>query len=414
MSNDALKVVFMLHDGLNYNGGPSVNAVRLLPELQKRGYEITAIATYYDFPSNAQYLRNEGIETITKQYSQYSEDLVRWILNTVRDINPDIFVPNIIPQGGYAARWIKQAGIPTIMTHRSADELNWANTEVFALSEEKWACSGLVCVSEYLKKETLNRGTVHPHLTVIPSGVPVGNYVSDQRDVPLRIVYAGRLVQKQKRVVDMVRSFVALARRFTDIQFTIIGDGEEKASLIKIVQEAGLSHRFVLTGRLVGEPYHQELAKNHVIVLMSDYEGIPGALMDGMACGLVPVTLYTRGVEELVQNGINGFIINDRTDSFYDCITQLISNPARRKQVADQARTHVVANYSLTEASRRWEAFFDKLLAARGTKRKIEVPKLINLPAVPDAIRVTDRRKTDFMHQPARLAAKVRKCIFRV
>ena len=403
-----MKIAFMYHDGLNYNGGPVVNATRLLPELRKRGHEVTAIALYYDVPSSAEFLRTQGIVTITQPYLPYSEDLVRWILRTVKQINPDIFVPNIIPPGGYAARWIKRAGIPTIMTHRSEDALNWANAEVFAFSTQKWACSGLVCVSEHLRTETLRRGKVHSSVAVIPSGVPVGDNIADQRRLPLRIAYAGRLVQPQKRIVDLVASFIMLAERFEDTQFTIIGDGPEKEKLATLVDDAGRSSQFTFTGKLSGEKYHQELAQHHVITLMSDYEGIPGALMDGMACGLIPVTLYTPGIEELVQDEVNGFIIGDRTDSFFHRMAQLRSNPELRCQLATRARAHVVANYSLAETANRWEAFFGKLLEDRGPRRSITIPKLINLPPVPDAIRATERRKTDFMNTPAQLVTKVR------
>ncbi len=403
-----MKIVYMLHDGMNYNGGPAVNAVRLLPELQQRGHEVTAIALYYDFPSNAKHLKENGISTITKQYPKYSEDLVRWILQKVKSINPDVFVPNIIPQGGYAARWVKEAGIPTIMTHRSPDGFNRANAQVFATGDRKWACSGLVCVSEYLKDEVLAHKHVHPEVAVIPSGVPNSNYISDQSGTNLRIAYAGRLVEKQKQIIALITSFTEIARHCPKVEFTIIGDGKERERIEKIVKEAGFSSRFFFTGRLIGDNYHQELARQHAIVLMSDYEGIPGALMDGMMCGLIPITFRTEGIEELVQDKVNGFVINNRSQALLHCIHLIEENLVLRKKLSQEARRCVVGNYSLPEAASRWESLFISLIAKSGKRKQVKIPSMIHLPNVPPAIQPGDRRRMDVIKSPRKIAQVLR------
>ncbi len=391
-----MKIVFMLHDGLNYSGGPAINANRLLPALQQRGHEVTALALYLDEPSNAAYLQSKGVKVITLQYPIYSEDLVEWIVRTVKELNPDVFVPNIIPQGGLAASWIKAAGIPTIMTHRSEDFYNWTNAKVFACGDAKWACSGLVCVSDYLKNQVIATGKLRSSITVIPSGVPVSPYITDQAAPGLRIVYAGRLVERQKRINEVLKSFVALAQRLPASQFTIIGEGQEHANAVRLVDEAGLSAKFRFTGRLVGDQYHQELARNHAIVLMSDYEGMPGALMDGMSCGLIPITLRTNGIEALVKHEKTGFIIENRTSDFFKYAEMLYQQVDLRKTMSTQAREHVISSFSLDSALLCWESFFNQLTASAGEKRSIEVPHKIRLPYRTYAIEHSKRKHKSF------------------
>jgi glycosyltransferase involved in cell wall biosynthesis len=61
--------------------------------------------------------------------------------------------------------------------------------------------------------------------------------------------------------------------------------------------------------------YLQQLIEHNILILLSDYEGTPGAVMDGMACGLVPVcTDISGGVQELVIPDQTGLLVRDRGD----------------------------------------------------------------------------------------------------
>lgn len=374
-----MKIVYMLHDGLNYNGGPAINAVRLLPELQKRGHSITAIALYFDFPTNAKHLEENGIPTITKQYSEYSEDLVQWIVQTVKHIAPDVFIPNTSFQGGFAARWVRESGIPTVIAHRGDNALNWSLVKTFAGGKKRWQVSGLLCVSESLRRKASSIIAKEVKTKVIPSGVPASSHQSLQQGETLRVVYAGRLEQRQKRVQDLLTSFIWVLSQNREIEFTIVGDGKEKEFLEKEIRKHRLTDKIRLTGRLLGKSYQEELSSHHVIVLMSDYEGIPGSLMDGMACGLVPISLQTDGIDELVIHQQTGWLIDNRKDSFLSALNTL-RNQSLRKQLSKNAINHIHRAFSLEMATDRWESFCQELVEESPGKTFIQVPNRLILP----------------------------------
>lgn len=388
-----MKILFIYYDWPNYHGGPIVNARRLLPELHTRGHEIYCLVFYKGghSPSSA-YLENQGIQCYRQRLNRYTEKQITWILRQISAINPDVFVPNLSVAGYFAARWAKESGIATKACHRSDDPFHWAMVDEFVTGKPKWAVSGLVCVSDDLRQKVEERKPDHTKLCVIPSGVPVIKKGSLQTG-PLKLVYVGRLVQKQKRVYDLVDALARIMHTNNDITASLIGDGNERKNLQAHIDRLGMKERFRIIGTVPNEKIQAELVKYHVLVLLSDYEGTPGAVMDAMAAGLVPVCLdIPGGVQELIEHEHTGLLVPDRGQGFRDAIQRLTTDRALRLQIATNARERVARNYSLKVAADRWEEFCGKLLKKMKHRSPIVIPRKITLPPLRPGLDREDRR----------------------
>jgi len=371
----------MAYDKPNYYGGPITNARRLLPELQKRGHQIHAMIFFHggDAPT-ARYLESQGVTCHILAKPRYTHQEITWILQQLQQINPDIFVPNIFVSGYYAAKWTQKAGIPAIAAHRSNDKFHWQMVNEFVVGDREWAVAGLVCVDHQLKKQVEKLNPQQTQLCVIPSGVPVAKASSPQT-TPLKIAYVGRLVQEQKRIRETLEALIQVAQTYPDINATFFGEGKERPNLEQRVTEANLSHRITFAGAVASEELHQQLLEHNILVLLSDYEGTPGAVMDGMACGLVPVcTDISGGVQELVIPNQTGFLVRDGAESFQQAIQTLYNNPQLRIKLANNARQHIINEYSIDVAATRWEKFCQELMATANPRSPLKIPRFYNLP----------------------------------
>lgn len=386
-----MRILFMAYDGKGYTGGPIINATRLLPALHHRGHEVCILLPYNQEAPNAAALETEGVICKKIPFPQYTEDLVYWVLREAQEFQPDIFIPNISFQGGFAARWVREAGIPTVIAHRGDNALNWLLARTFAGGDKKWHVNGLMCVSEYLRQQASTFIDKDVETAVIPSGVPPSPFRAAQSGEVLKVVYAGRLEQRQKRVRDMLQAFIWVLSQRADIEFTFIGDGTQKMYLEDEVRKQHLSEKIRFTGRLAGRAYQEELAKHHVIVLMSDYEGIPGSLMDGMVCGLVPVSLRISSIDELVIHRQTGWLINDRKDDFMHALDTLCDT-SLRKQLSQNAIDHIQESFSLQATVAKWEAFCERLVKKSATRNPIQVPGKLTLPVVTLSYEGADRK----------------------
>jgi len=369
-----------MYDRPDYPGGPIINYLRLLPKLVESGCKVDLLSIYHgDYP-NAREIGKKGIVVHPHPYT-YTLSLVKWILEKAEAIQPDIFIPDVSTPGCFAGKWLKLSGVPVINVHRSDDEINWGRAIYFSAPEFNHVLTGIVCVNSYLESKLREKIAKSPILTtVIPSGVPIPGITANQEQTGLKIVYAGRLVQKQKRVKEILEAFIKLCDRYHNIEFTIIGDGPEKQNSITFVKNTPFASRFIFKGNLLGDDYKEELARHHVIVLLSDYEGTPGSFMDGMSCGLIPVCLHFDGVEDLVKHNVNGLIVEDRGNSFQDAIDRLYRNPLERVTLSGNARQHIEDHYSIEMTTKKWIAFFEQCSLMEKKKVHFVQPAEIILP----------------------------------
>jgi glycosyltransferase involved in cell wall biosynthesis len=111
----------------------------------------------------------------------------------------------------------------------------------------------------------------------------------------------------QKGLDDLVAAATAVARERPDVRFVVAGDGPERARLERSLRSAGLSGRFVLLGSRNDVP--ELVARAHLFVLPSRFEGLPSAIIEAMAAGRAVVACATAGVPELVEDGVTGWLV---------------------------------------------------------------------------------------------------------
>ena len=388
-----MRIAFVAYDWPGYYGGPIVNARRLLPELQRRGHEVTALLVYHGGGSPAAtYLQKQGVACRTTPWVSNTAQQVRWFLTQVRDLAPDVFVPNISVGAAFAGHWVRAAGIPTVAAYAGPEPVNWGRLEQFVFGPKKWAVSGLTCCSDALRKDVEKRRPQHTQIYTLLHGVPIAERPASQSG-PLRLVYAGRLAEEAKQITKLVGALCRVVRVRPEISATLIGEGAERSRLERMVSDAGLSTRIEFRGGVEPDRLYDHLVEHHVLVLLSDYEGLGASIMDGMACGLVPVSLaIPGGLNEMVIPEQTGLLVKDRHDAFLGAIERLADDQSLRQRLAANAVMHIHKHYSVAKCTERWESFLTDLVAGAPRRRRLRVPSRVWLPSVHPALTGEDVR----------------------
>lgn len=174
--------------------------------------------------------------------------------------------------------------------------------------------NAIVAVSKAVCHKTVSLDpTLSQRLITISHGVSIPNHLPRRpldSNSRLKMVYAGRLVQRQKRILDLVKIAEALLAQHIPFELTIIGGGSDQDRFLaasKDLIEQGVI-RFL--GILPNEMVLEILEQNDVFLMTSEFEGMPLTLIEAMGRGCVPVvTDIESGVRELVRNHVNGFLI---------------------------------------------------------------------------------------------------------
>ena len=132
-----------------------------------------------------------------------------------------------------------------------------------------------------------------------------------ERGAPLRLTYAGRLAEVQKRIMDLVKLARSLAELNVDFELRIIGDGPEEEDLKKSIMmlDPSIRDRIIFAGSFSPDKMRAQWHNSDVVVLVSEYEGTSISMMEGMAHGCVPVVTDVSGTGDLITDGVNGYLV---------------------------------------------------------------------------------------------------------
>ena len=398
------RIAYLFYDAPNYCAGPRINALRLLPELARRGHDVTALIGYHQACQAKAVLESQGVRVHAVQWPRFVEDQIAWLYRCLEAEQPDVFVPNISVSGCYAARYLREGGVPTIAGHLSDDAFNWGMAERFCKLGDDWAVSGLFCMGTELARIVRSWNPERTKIVEIPHGVPLPSETADPTG-PIRLVFAGRLEERQKRIGETAKSIVNVLKRDPAATAKIIGDGSQRSTLEAHIKQSGVADRIELTGFVTPDRVHDAMLTGNVLILLSDFEGVPGAVMDGMACGLVPVCLdLPGGLRELVVGEETGLLVTDRGPSFQNAILRLGRDVELRLRLSANARKHIETGFSLRVAADRWERLFCELSMDAGSRRPVHFPSRPVLPPpYPGIVREDQRR-------PSRYARAYQRC----
>jgi glycosyltransferase involved in cell wall biosynthesis len=119
---------------------------------------------------------------------------------------------------------------------------------------------------------------------------------------PLQILYVGRL-SKPKNVDVLLRAVARATSGGARLVCTVIGGGPELEHLRQLARELGIQERVEFTGAVDYELVLEKLERAHSLVLVSESEGWPKALMEGMAYGLVCIGSSRGLIPQLLGDG---------------------------------------------------------------------------------------------------------------
>jgi glycosyltransferase involved in cell wall biosynthesis len=167
-----------------------------------------------------------------------------------------------------------------------------------------------------------------------PLRVPPDPGTRRLRDGP-RFISVGRLVP-QKRV-DLVLEAFARLDGLDDWSFEVLGDGPERIALGELVERRGIAGRTRFYGYV--DPFPHLYAAD-IFILASDFEGMPNALLEAMACGVVPIVNdATPGPLEFVEHDRTGLVLPaGDLDALTAAMRELAGDELRRARLSAAAR----------------------------------------------------------------------------
>ncbi len=176
---------------------------------------------------------------------------------------------------------------------------------------------------------------------LIPNGVDTARFSPIEREPnpKVKILFIGRLIPRKgfQRVVRALPKLRQLAT--VPFEIEVVGTGASRVELDSLAEELGVSDLI----RYVGLVSYNELEKAYqyadMFVLTSLSEGMPSVILEAMGCALPVIASDVGGNNEIVHEGVNGYLIKgDDIDLIANRLATLVNSRALRTEMGAKSR----------------------------------------------------------------------------
>ena len=223
-----------------------------------------------------------------------------------------------IPCGFISLLLMWQFKIPYIISLRGSDVPGYSDRFSFLYGFIKplvrliWKKSFAVVSNSQGLKELAFKTNSKQEIGVIYNGTDISDFIPKPEKRPadkIIITVGASRITARKGINYLLEAMKKLSSEYPNIFLRAMGDGNEKENLEKMAKELGLEKNVEFIGRVPREntaPYYQEAS---IFVLPSLNEGMSNAMLEALSSGLPLIATDTGGTRELLEDGINGFII---------------------------------------------------------------------------------------------------------
>ena len=304
-------------------GGAEKVTVHLANGLAERGYRVDMVL----FAAHGEFLSELGPSVRIVDLKAHR--MIRAIppfARYLRKARPSVVISALdhVNVGVILARLLSGTTVPVVVTIHATQSMAAKYRRGFRSRVVRWfgrwcyrRARAIVCVSRGVADDLVaSAGADRERIRVIYNPVVSPRMIDMAREpldhpwfcpgAPPVVLAVGRLTPA-KDYPALVRAFAA-ARSQRDLRLMILGEGEERPALERLVAELGLKDYVALPG-FAANPYTY-MVKSAVFVLSSMSEALPTGLIEALALGVpIVATDCPSGPREILQDGQFGALV---------------------------------------------------------------------------------------------------------
>ncbi|MFV0538156.1 MAG: glycosyltransferase family 4 protein [Dysgonomonas sp.] len=209
--------------------------------------------------------------------------------------------------------------------------------------------SDIVIVLSDVEKEYIAKLYNYKSAISLCNSVDTEQFISENKFIVGKVptlLFMGR-IHESKGVEDIVEAF-RLLKGSINLKFVLCGDGPLKGYLVQACEEL-LGDNFIFRGVLSGQEKIDVIKEADVFLLPSRYgEGMPMALLETMAAGVVPVVTDDASMKYLIKHQTTGIIVEKNNPQDLSLkITHLLTHPDLYESISHEATKLIISDYNI-------------------------------------------------------------------
>lgn len=323
-------------------------------------YPLSPKVIYRDLDVRLHYqYRFDGIK---KYYYKYrlEKALIKRLKSEIKDITPDVIVCPRIDLIGYVLK--AKGTIPLIYECHSSYKWISYGYEGLLWKIKQYNYERLVKKVQMIVALTggdaVEWRKLTPNVCVIPNMVHLNESNTYSDCTAKSVIFVGRF-SKQKDVHSLLRIWALVHQRHTDWSLIVYGGfGDEQDKILAEIKQMDANIE-------VHEPTPDIIAKyndSSILLLTSRFEPFGLVLPEAMSCGLSVVAFdCPYGPEEIISDGVDGFLIRNRSiEDYVDKVCLLMEDEELRRRMG-QKGVQSAQRYEASQVMPHWIVLFEQL-----------------------------------------------------
>lgn len=239
----------------------------------------------------------------------------------------------------------------------------------------------LIAISTEIRQDLRDIDMDQQKIEFIPNSIDVDRFhpVSAERKKALKMKYGIFMkyiitfvggITFRKGVNFLVEIWPDIIKMFPDSLLVLVGPkgtedgilGDESCykEVMEIIERFKLERNVILTGRVSNVEEYLQISD--LVAFPSKKEGMPNVVLESMACGIPVVSYNVSGINDIIQRGINGEIIDARDKkSFVSTLIDLLQEPSKREMFSRNAYRDVSDGFSVDKIAERYIQLYRNL-----------------------------------------------------
>lgn len=260
------------------------------------------------------------------------------------------------------------AGIPVIFSRRVDNPPNWADRRLkFPL------CARIVTISEGIRDVLVASGVPAAGITCIPSAIDAERYRPDcdrawfraEFEFGADVAVMGMVAQliPRKGHAVLFEALGSVLPRHPELRVLIFGQGPLERELRDTVESRGWGEVVKFVG------FRDDLARIlpclDILAHPAWMEGLGVSLLEAAACGVPIIASRAGGMPEIVEDGLNGFLIEPgESRKLAECSARLLDDPGLSQKMGLAGRERVLERFAVERMVEGNYALYRHILGA--------------------------------------------------
>lgn len=369
-------------------GGAEQQLLELVEGINKDRFKPIVVPLYPGGILEPEIKEIPGVELIClNRQGRYDFSILFKVLRLLRQKRVDIIQPFLTPSTffGLLPAVVNRTPVK-IVTERCGVRLNthlgnnlYRKAEDFFSRFADWIIPNSQAGRSYL----IERGINPARIKVIYNGINLKRLVPDPIKVAqirahMRVPPEGMVVgitaglSPAKDHATFFQAARIISQVMPEVRFSIVGDGLLRPSLIKQVNELGLSSYVTFHGnqRDIGSYIS---AYNVACLCSADHEGCSNALLEAMSLGKPVVATDIGGNRELVENGRTGLLVDVRNpEALANAILTYLREPDWARAMGQRSREMVLTKFSLERMVKNYQDLYEEAMDGKAKSQPMQ------------------------------------------